>query len=55
VITMWERAAPSWKVSAAVMEGVRNRGSGAEGAAAIAGPHDYEQIPALVERSVLAR
>jgi glutathione S-transferase len=34
------------------MEGVRNRIAGLKGRA-IAGPHDYEQIPALVERSVL--
>src|SRR5258708_10476363 len=36
----------------AVMEGVRNKIAGLKGRA-IAGPHDYEQIPALVERSVL--
>jgi glutathione S-transferase len=34
------------------MEGVRNKIAGLKGRA-IAGPHDYEQIPALVERSVL--
>lgn len=37
---------------AAVMEGVRNKIAGLKGRA-IAGPHDYEQIPALVERSAL--
>jgi glutathione S-transferase len=34
------------------MEGVRNKIAGLKNRA-IAGPHDYEQIPALVERSVL--
>jgi glutathione S-transferase len=34
------------------MEGVRNKVERLKGRA-IAGPHDYEQIPALVERSVL--
>jgi glutathione S-transferase len=34
---------------AAVMETVRNAAAGLKGRA-IAGPHDYEQIPALVER-----
>jgi len=48
---MWS-VAPNWKAFAAVMEGVRTRSRG-EGRA-IAGPHDYEQIPALVERSVTA-
>jgi glutathione S-transferase len=37
---------------AAVMEGVRNRTERLKGRA-IAGPHAYEQIPALVDRSVL--
>jgi glutathione S-transferase len=37
---------------AAVMEGVRNAIGRLKGRA-IAGPHDYEQIPALVERSRL--
>jgi len=50
LITMWERRA-ELEGFAAVMEGVRNRLSGLKGRA-IAGPHDYEQIPALVERSV---
>ncbi|WER50751.1 glutathione S-transferase C-terminal domain-containing protein [Cupriavidus sp. WKF15] len=35
---------------AAVMEGVRNAAAGLKGRA-ISGPHGYEQIPALVERS----
>jgi glutathione S-transferase len=34
------------------MEGVRNAAPGLKGRA-IAGPHDYEQIPALVDRSKL--
>jgi glutathione S-transferase len=50
LVTMWERRA-ELEGFAAVMEGVRNRLSGLKGRA-IAGPHDYEQIPALVERSV---
>jgi glutathione S-transferase len=46
LIAMWERRA-ELEGFAAVMEGVRSlKGR------AIAGPHDYEQIPALVERSV---
>lgn len=36
---------------AAVMETVRNRAAGLKGRA-IAGPHDYEQIPALVDRGM---
>lgn len=36
---------------AAVMEGVRNEVPELKGRA-VAGPYDYEQIPALVERSV---
>ncbi len=32
------------------MEGVRNAATGLKGRA-LSGPHDYEQIPALVERS----
>jgi glutathione S-transferase len=35
---------------AAVMEGVRNAAAGQKGRA-ISGPHGYEQIPALLERS----
>ncbi len=34
------------------MEGVRNKVAGLKGRA-IAGAHNYEQVPALVERSVL--
>jgi glutathione S-transferase len=34
------------------MEGVRNKVAGLKGRA-IAGPHGYEQIPELVDRSVL--
>ncbi len=49
LITMWERRA-ELDGFAAVMEGVRNRAPSLNGRA-IAGPHDYEQIPALVERS----
>jgi glutathione S-transferase len=51
LITMWERRA-ELEGFAAVMEGVRNKVAGLKGRA-IAGLHDYEQIPALVERSVL--
>jgi glutathione S-transferase len=47
---MWERRA-ELEGLAAVMEGVRNKVERLKGRA-IAGPHDYEQIPALVERSV---
>jgi glutathione S-transferase len=50
LIAMWERRAEI-EGFAAVMEGVRNKLAGLKGRA-IAGPHDYEQIPALVERSV---
>ena len=49
VITMWERRA-ELEGFAAVMEGVRNAAAGLKGRA-ISGPHAYEQIPALVERS----
>ena len=48
---MWERRA-ELEGFAAVMEGVRNNIPGLKGRA-IAGPHGYEQIPALVERSKL--
>lgn len=51
LIAMWERWA-ELEGFAAVMEGVRNKIAGLRGRA-IAGPHDYEQIPALVERSAL--
>jgi glutathione S-transferase len=51
LIVMWERFA-ELEGFAAVMEGVRNRTERLKGRA-IAGPHAYEQIPALVDRSVL--
>jgi glutathione S-transferase len=51
LVTMWERRA-ELEGFAAVMEGVRNAAPGLAGRA-IAGPHDYAQIPALVERSKL--
>ena len=51
LVTMWERRA-ELEGFAAVMEGVRNASVGLKGRA-IAGPHDYEQIPALVDRSKL--
>jgi glutathione S-transferase len=49
LVTMWERRA-ELEGFAAVMEGVRNAAPSLKGRA-IAGPHGYEQIPALVERS----
>jgi glutathione S-transferase len=49
LVTMWERRA-ELEGFAAVMEAVRNAIPGLKGRA-IAGPHDYEQIPALIERS----
>jgi len=51
LVVMWERFA-ELEGFAAVMEGVRNRAARLKGRA-IAGPHAYEQIPALVDRSVL--
>jgi glutathione S-transferase len=51
LVSMWERRA-ELEGFAGVMEGVRNAAAGLKGRA-IAGPHDYEQIPALVERSKL--
>jgi glutathione S-transferase len=51
LIAMWERRV-ELEGFAAVMEGVRNKVAGLKGRA-IAGPYDYEQIPALVGRSVL--
>ena len=48
LVTMWERRM-ELEGFAVVMETVRNRVAGLKGRA-IAGPHDYEQIPALVER-----
>src|ERR1700716_844462 len=51
LVTMWERRA-ELEGFAAVMETVRNTSPGLKGRA-IAGPHDYDQIPALVERGML--
>jgi glutathione S-transferase len=51
LITMWERQV-ELEGFAPVMEGVRNSMTALKGRA-IAGPYDYEQIPALVERSKL--
>src|SRR5207302_7943192 len=51
LVTMWERRA-ELDGFAAVMEGVRNASERLKGRA-IAGPYDYDQIPALVERSRL--
>jgi glutathione S-transferase len=51
LVAMWERRA-ELEGFAAVMEGVRNAVSRLQGRA-IAGAHDYEQIPALTERSKL--
>jgi len=48
LVTMWELRM-ELEGFAAVMETVRNNAAGLKGRA-IAGPHDYEQIPALVER-----
>ncbi|MGS0893789.1 glutathione S-transferase family protein [Burkholderia stagnalis] len=49
VVAMWERRMEI-EGFAAVMEGVRNAAAGLKGRA-ISGPHAYEQIPELVERS----
>jgi glutathione S-transferase len=51
LVVMWERFA-ELEGFAPVMEGVRNKAERLKGRA-IAGPHDYEQIPRLVDRSVL--
>jgi glutathione S-transferase len=51
LVTMWERRA-ELEGFAAVMETARNDAPGLKGRA-IAGPHDYDQIPALVERGKL--
>src|ERR1700693_1571948 len=51
LVATWERFA-ELEGFAAVMEGVRNKVTGLKGRA-IAGPHGYEQIPGLVDRSVL--
>jgi glutathione S-transferase len=48
---MWERRT-ELDGFAAVMEGVRNAAERLKGRA-IAGPHDYDQIPALADRSKL--
>jgi glutathione S-transferase len=47
--TMWERRVEQ-EGFASVMEVIRNTSTGLKGRA-IAGPHDYDQIPALAERS----
>ena len=49
LVAMWERRV-ELEGFASVMEAVRNAVPGLK-SRAIAGPHDYEQIPALVERS----
>ena len=49
--TMWERRVEQ-EGFASVMEAIRNTAAGLKGRA-IAGPRDYDQIPALVERSKL--
>ena len=49
LVAMWERRV-ELEGFAAVMEAVRNAVPGLKNRA-IAGPHDYDQIPALVERS----
>lgn len=51
LVTMWERRA-ELDGFAAVMEAIRNAAPGLKGRA-IAGPHDYEQILELTERSKL--
>ena len=51
LITMWERRAELDGFSA-VMEGVRNAVAGLKGRA-LSGPHAYEQIAGIVERSKL--
>src|SRR5471030_1683776 len=51
LVAMWERRA-ELDGFAPVMEGVRNAVAGLKGRA-LSGPHAYEQIPELVERSKL--
>ena len=51
LVTMWERRV-ELEGFAAVMEGIRNAAPGLK-SRAIAGPHDYEQISELAERSKL--
>jgi glutathione S-transferase len=50
-VAMWERRA-ELDGFAAVMEAIRNSAPGLKGRA-LAGPHEYEQIPELAERSRL--
>jgi len=49
LVTMWERRA-ELDGFAPTMEGVRNAAAGLKGRA-LSGPHEYDQIPELVERS----
>jgi glutathione S-transferase len=49
LVTMWERRV-ELDGFAPTMEGVRNAATGLKGRA-LSGPHDYNQIPELVERS----
>jgi len=49
LVAMWERRA-ELDGFAPTMEGVRNASAGLKGRA-LSGPHDYEQIPELIERS----
>ena len=49
LVTMWERRADLEGFIPAI-EAIRNKVAGLKGRA-IAGPHDYEQIPGLVDRS----
>jgi len=49
--TMWERRVEQ-EGFASVMEAIRNTATGLKDRA-IAGPHDYDHIPALVGRSKL--
>jgi glutathione S-transferase len=51
IVTMWERRV-ELDGFAPTMEGVRNAVAGLKGRA-LSGPHDYEQIPEIVERSKL--
>src|SRR4029077_15474596 len=51
LVAMWERRA-ELEGFASVMDAIRNTAPGLKGRA-IAGPHDYEQIPELAERSKL--
>src|ERR1700732_43943 len=50
LVVMWERFA-ELEGFAPVMEGVRNKVERLKGRA-VAGPHDYEQIPGLIARSI---